>query len=539
MIMIVVTAEDIKKLDDWAIREKGIPDILLMENAGRSVAQYAISAAPKMARACVIAGTGNNGGDGFVAARHLFAHGVNVNVHLLGGRSQITASAKTNLEILEKLQVPVIDITEDKHLEQLAKDLKNADVVIDAIFGVSFHGEVDGLNARAIDLINSSKIDSSNGRPYFVVAVDIPSGVDPDSGACGAHSVNADMTVTFTYVKKGLVSYPAIDKVGKLVITDIGIPKFNPLEPKTSGPIAQQNIKDINIITPDLIAAKLPPRSRSANKGACGEVVIIAGSYGMSGAAMLAGKAALRIGAGLVRLCVPKSIAVAVDAELPEVITVAMAETGEGTISGKALEKAVKLCLGADAVAIGPGLTTAKETSRFILGILASYKKLGIKAPLIIDADALNSIAQDPTVLDGISADIIVTPHPGEMSRLTGLDIDQIQNSRVEMAKKFSSDHDVVTVLKGARTIVASPKGETRLNITGNPAMATAGMGDVLTGVIAGLAAQGMDAFNAAASGAFIHGMAGDVSAALKGDRGIIASDVCEALPFVLKTILS
>ena len=533
--MLAVTREEIKKLDEWAISELGIPRLVLMENAGRGVVSAVFSEIEKPRNVCVVCGTGNNGGDGFVVARVLAAANVDVTVFILSTRSVIKDESKLNLNILEKMSIPVLEMTDGSSAEKLASALKNCDVIVDAIFGVGFRGSVDGIFAKAIDLINSSK--------KVVVSVDIPSGLDADTGSVGDHCVNARITATFTYPKRGMFPYPAMDHVGKLKIIDIGIPQINPLNPGI--PATKQKVEprsagthEIKIITPDFVAGKIPARSISAHKGTCGTVLIIASSPGMTGACTLAARSALRVGAGLVRVGVPESLAQEIDSQFSEMITVALPETKNKTLSPGALNKILDLYRTSDCVAIGPGLSTDKETAALAKAFLKALSKENRKVPVVIDADALNAISDELALIRDSKTPIILTPHPGEMARLAGTTAAAIQSDREGQAKTLAKKVDAVVVLKGARTLVAMPDGRLSLNMTGNPGMASAGMGDVLTGAIAGLIAQGLTAEDAALSGVFLHGMSGDVVSALKGEHGIIASDLVEALPYVIRSIL-
>jgi NAD(P)H-hydrate epimerase len=520
----VVTKDEILKIDEWAIKGIGIPRALLMENAGRSVAQCIVSEFGRVKRACVVAGKGNNGGDGSVCARHLSARGVEVQIFLLCKRAELSGDAAQNLELAEKVGVEINEIT---NLSKLEPALKESDVVVDSIFGVGFSGVVKDAFAEAIELINDAKSKK-------VVSVDVPSGLDVDSGSFGSHCVRANMTVTFSYPKAGLLLYPGIDFVGKLVVADIGIPRTNPVvkaDAASAVPKGKTKIEMSDVIDADLVASKLPVRKASAHKGSCGEVFVLAGSEGMTGAAVLSSKSALRAGAGLVRAGVPEKLASNFDSVVPEVITVPLSQ---GSLAGK---KILDNYRQSSAIAIGPGLSTQKDVVDLVKNVLRSIGREGRKIPVILDADGLNAIADDPGILKEVKSDVVITPHPGEMSRLVKKSISDVLSDRLGIAKDFSSRHGVVVVLKGARTLVVSPSGESWVNITGNPGMASAGMGDVLTGAIAGLAAQGLNSFDASLCAVFIHGMAGDVMASVKGERGLIASDLIDALPTVIRSI--
>jgi len=527
--MLAISRSEAKKLDEWAINEIGIPELLLMENAGRSVVQTVLKEAVSAKKICVVAGKGSNGGDGFVAARTFLSKGFDVEVFLLSRVVDVKGGAKTNLELAKKLGISVTELTDEKDIASLETFLETSDVVIDAMFGVGFEGELKGIFSTVADAINIS------GAKVF--SIDIPSGIDSDSGSSGKVAVKADVTVTFTYPKKGMLTYPAIDNVGKLVVAEIGIPLINPLEPKRKGIKAGEGTKPKSseeVIDSEIVAALIPKRKPSSHKGSCGEVLIIAGSRNMTGAAVMAARSALRVGAGLVKLGVPEGLEARISPDIPEVITVPLSSTKDFSLSAKALGQIVELSKSADCVAVGPGISTNPETVDLVKAILSS----GIKKDIILDADALNSVADDPSLLKKSKSNLILTPHPGEMSRLTGMSVEEIQGKRREVAKSFAAEHQIVLVLKGAVSVIAGPDGRSILNITGNPGMATAGMGDVLTGAIAGLAAQGLNSYDSAISAVFIHGMAGDVVASIKGEHGIMATDLTESLPYVIKSII-
>lgn len=480
-----------KRIDQWAIEEIGIPQIVLMENAGKAVAEE-ISKLSKRPKVCVVAYKGNNGGDGFVAARHLRNMEYDVSVFLLCKKEEISGSAKINLDILDKLDIPVY-LQKISHLEKL---LKSSNVVVDAIFGIGLSGEIKGLPAKAIDLINKFR----KKYNYAVVAVDVPSGINAASGKIGKHAIFADLTVTFAYPKQGLLKYPAVKNVGKLVVADIGIPyETKKLKNKKT---EKQNIEFF-----------LPMRLAWTHKGDYGRVLVIAGSKNMSGAAYLTARAAIRSGAGLVYLAVPEDVRKLVASKTREIITIDLAEA----------EK-----IKANVVAIGPGLTTQPHIKELVIRLI---KKLEV-ACIILDADGLNCIADDPSILRKAKSKIIITPHPGEMSRLTGKSIKYIQQNREKTAKEAARKWNVEVVLKGANTIVVR-KNRVYINSSGNPGMASAGVGDVLTGMIAAFKAQGLPEEAAV----YVHGLAGDLASASKGEYGMIASDIVEKIPYAIQRL--
>jgi len=521
--MKTVGRKEIRDIDKWAIEKLGISEIILMENAGRSVVQNILADCGKIKNVCVFCGKGANGGDGFVISRTLFVKGINVQIVLLCKKSEVKGSSKINLDLAEKLG---IKITEVSGKTDLPDYINKCDILVDAIFGVGFSGKIKKPVDDIIEAINALRKKGS----AIVVSVDVPSGLDCDTGAIGGTCIGADITVTFTYSKKGLMLSPGSGYVGKLVVSDIGIP----IKGKTENQIRTESIP--NALTLDLIAGIIPRREQSAHKGDCGKVFVLAGSAGMTGAAIMTCKAALRVGAGIVQLGIPESLALHVDPQLPEMITVGLPETKNKSLSLKAISKIIDLCAKSDVIAIGPGISQDPDTKKLISELLPALAKLRGSKKIILDADGLNAISDNTDVLNSLKTDIIVTPHPGEMSRISNKTVTDIQQDRINIAKEFSVKYGIFVALKGNQTVLAKPDGKYFINLTGNPGMASAGMGDVLTGAIAGFAAQNMNLFDAAMAGIYVHGMSGDVVASIKGQHGLIASDVIDAMPFVIKS---
>ncbi|MCR4402101.1 MAG: NAD(P)H-hydrate dehydratase [Firmicutes bacterium] len=507
-----MTSDGMREIDRKAIEEVGIPGTVLMENAGRAVADAVkrlLEGTPGR-RVCIVAGKGNNGGDGFVAARHLVNSQVRVKTFLVGKADEVGGDAKVNLDVLRRMGVDVEEIgPDDVHRVRVAASV--SDVVVDAIFGTGFKGEPGGYVAQVIDAINES------GRP--VVAVDVPSGLDASTGKVSASCVKARCTVTFGLPKIGLLLYPGASYAGELVVADIGIPRTF---------LADERLK-LNLSTADDVRRCLPVRDPDSHKGSFGKVLVVAGSQGMAGAATLTSLAALRSGAGLVTLAVPKSLQDIVHSRFTEVITRALPETESGSVSLQAQALLDGILRGVEALAIGPGLSMHSETAQLVRNVVMTTS-----VPAVIDADGLNAVAQDPGTLRTSKAPVVLTPHPGEMARLTGLSVHEIKRDRLAVAMKAAAQWGKVVVLKGARTVIADPSGEAYINPTGNSGMATAGSGDVLTGLIAGLLAQGMSALAAAVLGTYVHGLAGDIAAARRGEMGMIAGDILECVPEAL-----
>lgn len=507
----VATAEQMREFDRRTAEEFGVPSLVLMENAGRHVAETAarMLGSPHERRVVIVAGSGNNGGDGFVAARHLHDAGAVVSVFLLADPGRVKGDAKVNLDILLDRGFSVQQVND---ASQLADALSDADLVVDAIFGTGLHGDVSGLIRDVISAMNAAQTP--------VLAVDIPSGVDADSGKIWGVAVRADCTVTFALPKIGLLVYPGASCVGELTVADIGIP--------------DQLFDEVMVEMPtrEWVAARLPHRPPDAHKGTFGTTLVIAGSPGLTGAAAMAAESALRAGCGLSTLAVSAGLQDLMATKLTEVMTRGLPETEDRAISSDAVRDALALSERATAVVLGCGLGTHPETAKFVRRFVKSATK-----PIIIDADGLNAFAGDTRVLEEQHTDLILTPHPGEMSRLIGTAASEVQSNRIETARSAAARFRSVVVLKGARTLIAEPGGRVYINTTGNPGMATGGTGDVLAGIIGGLLAQGMSASGAAVCGVYVHGLAGDIAAESVGAAGMIAGDVIRAIPYALKQL--
>lgn len=507
--MKLATREIIREIDKASIEEYGILGLILMENAGRGVAKVVLKEFPEIKRIAIFAGGGNNGGDGFVVARHLMKEGLDVTTYLAVDPKRYKGDALVNFQALSKIGGKVI------RLNNGFADYKGADLIVDALFGTGLDREVDGFYKEVIDFINSQSVPR--------VAVDIPSGLDSDTGFPLGVSVKADITVTLVLPKIGLAIYPGIDYAGKVYVVDITTPKF--LE------------KDIpfELITYDSVREILKPRHPNSHKGTYGHLFILAGSPGKTGAATLASLGGLRVGTGLVTVGIPKSLNPIMEEKTTEAMTEPLPET-ENTTLGKVSIEAAKRIISArkTALAIGPGISTTAETGEFFFEILRSSS-----LPMVVDADGVTLLVQNLKILKELKAPLVLTPHPGEMSRLIGKTGEEIQKSRISVARDFSSMYNVYTVLKGARTVISTPDGRVFINPTGNPGMASGGMGDVLTGVIGGFLAQGYTPIDACILGVFAHGLAGDFIARKKGEAGIIAGDIAEVLPETLNEILN
>jgi hydroxyethylthiazole kinase-like uncharacterized protein yjeF len=505
----VLNTKQMREADRRAIEEIGIPSIVLMENAGRQVVAALESTFETLAsmRVAVLCGRGNNGGDGFVVARTLLEHSVDTGVYLVGHAADVKDDARINLEILRNLGVDVVEIGDAAAWELHGTDVLGSDLIVDALFGTGLTSPLSGIFETVIADVNSS------GRP--VVAVDLPSGLSADDPDVRGPSVDATMTVTLAAPKLPLVLPPAETRAGNLVIADIGIPE---------SVIADVDGPWVEILTKESMRVLVEPRAQDSHKGDYGRVLIVAGSPGKTGAASLAGLAALRSGAGLVTVATPAGCQPVVAALGAEAMTLRLPEGADGGVLASAVD--LVLAQDADVIAAGPGLGRSPETRAFVHALV---ERCGV--PLVLDADAVLAFAEEPDRLLGRDgADLIITPHPGEMAALVGLSVDEVQAHRLQVARDFASTHRVHVILKGHRTVVASPEGRTFINLTGNAGMATAGSGDVLTGAVAAWAGQLLDGEAACKLAVYLHGLAGDLAEADEGEVGMISGDILSRL---------
>ena len=515
--MKIVTAHQMRELDRRTIHEAGVPGKTLMERAGSGVvsAMEETFGDLKGKTVTIFCGKGNNGGDGFVVARLLRQKRSAVQVCLLAHVRDLKGDAKLMYQRFAKGagRSKVLSSPSPDHVHRL---VRHSHVLVDALLGTGTSSPVTGPYHEAIQAMNASESPT--------VAVDLPSGIDADTGDTLGTAVQADLTVTFGNPKLGLFLGAGIDHVGRLHCVDIGIPT--------------QYVDDlqlpIDLLTPSAIRPWLPKRSASAHKGTFGHAGIIAGSSGKSGAAALAAKAALRAGAGLVTVATPASVQASVAGGIPEVMTLPLPETAEHTLSRQALPRLQPFVQSRNAIGIGPGLSTHAETAGVVRTLIAECDR-----PIVIDADALNALAGQTSLLHSRPPSPIVTPHPGEMARLLGESTtDTVNRNRVGIAQDFARTHSSIVVLKGARTIITHPHGPTAITPTGNPGMATAGTGDVLTGILAGLLAQGVSPWEAAQSGVYLHGLAGDFAAQAYGYPSLMAGDLIAYLPQAITHVL-
>jgi len=502
--MRVLNSAQMREADRRATGDIGIPSLVLMENAGRQ----AVAAIEAMysdiheRQVAVLCGRGNNGGDGFVIARTLAQRGVDVSVFLIGRVSDVRGDARTNLEILGRLGLTVVEVADSQAWELHFSEVSDCSLIVDAIFGTGLNAPVSGFIESVITDVNTS------GIP--IVAIDLPSGLSADSPEPIGPSIEAGLTVTLAAPKLPLVLPPAETRAGDIVIADIGIP--GDVIESVEGP-------RVDLLTRASMRDLITPRTPDSHKGDYGRVLIVAGSRGKTGAAHLAATGALRSGAGLVTIATPSTCQAVVAAMGAEYMTEALDETDEG-LDANGVDRVLEMAR--DVIALGPGLGRGSATREFI-------KQLVDRAtmPLVVDADGLNAFVDDPDRLAGREGrDIIITPHPGEMARLVGMSTDEVQASRLEIARNFAVAHRLFVVLKGHRTLIATPDEKIFINPTGNPGMATGGTGDVLTGMIAAWLAQLLDAEAACKLAVYLHGLAGDLAEADEGEVAMTSADV-------------
>lgn len=516
--MFVVTAQRMRELDSYTIERIGIPGPVLMENAARGALLVLDRCFPhwRNGKLAVVCGRGNNGGDGLVMARYLLQWGGYVNVFLAAPPEEISGDARFALETFLGSGGRIQTVGVKGGLSPKDLQLSTYSLIVDALLGTGLRAEVREPVASLIKAINES------GVP--VLSVDIPSGLCSDTGRVMGVAVKAQVTVTFGSPKLGQFLFPGRELCGSLYVVDIGIPqKAYEAHP----PMCQ-------LVTPGMLRGMLPHRSPEAHKGNFGHVLVIAGSAGKTGAGVMAAESALRTGAGLVTLGVPKSLNLAMEAKTTEVMTLPLPEGPEQNLSLDSLSEIRKALEGKDCVVLGPGISTVGETP-----LVARELASTVPLPMVIDADGLNALVGHLEIMLQAPGDRILTPHPGEMARLLSCSIKEVQEDRVGAALELAQRSRSVVVLKGAGTIIGDPEGEVRLIPTGNPAMASAGMGDVLTGIIAGLLAQGLEPMDAASLGVYVHGFIADEWSLIYGQRGLVATDLVSRIPGCLDRILN
>jgi hydroxyethylthiazole kinase-like uncharacterized protein yjeF len=514
--MRILTAEAMREVDRAAIEDLGIPSLVLMENAAIGVVEALGEAFADAESAAIFCGPGNNGGDGLAIARHLFVRGWDVRIFLVTGGRELSADAAVQLGICRKAELSVVEIGSERDLRGVLEAVAECAVLVDALFGTGLARPLDGLFARVVETINRLHIPC--------VAVDLPSGLSASEPQPIGPHVRADLTVTFAAPKVAHVFPPAADAVGEMVVTDLGIP------PKLVDDL-EEEAGDLHLLMGEELAELIPEREAGSHKGDFGHALIVAGSPGKAGACILAARAAVRAGAGLVTAAVPEPILQTVDLGSIESMTLGLPAAASGQLAERAADVVLEASEGMAVLALGPGLGQDPSTAAAIRRIV-----LDCPLPLVLDADGLNAFAGRAGELAGRRAETILTPHPGELGRLLGISTARIQEDRIGAARGAAEETGAIVVLKGNLSLIASGTA-VFVNPTGNPGMATGGSGDVLTGLIAGLVAQGLDALDATVLAVYLHGLAGDLAVSRLGELPLAAGDLIEILPAALASL--
>jgi hydroxyethylthiazole kinase-like uncharacterized protein yjeF len=515
--MKVLTVEQMRQVEELCAKI-GLPTNELMENAGKAVAEEVrrILGTVDEQHILIMAGPGNNGGDGLVAARHLHDWGAKVSLYFPVQRP----ADDPNLKLVQERDITCVVAEHDENMGRLAELLPSANAVVDAMFGTGTSRPLSGIFQEALQVISEAQNKQSNLR---VIALDLPSGLNADSGAVDPNCLHVDNTITLGFPKPGLFNSPGTERAGKITVVDIGIPSY------------LVETLPIELITRDWVRTVLPKRPLVANKGTFGKVLVVAGSINYIGAAFLACSGAIRVGTGLVTLATASSLQPILASKLTEVTYLPLPESRPGIISPKAVNLIYRELNNYNVLLLGCGLGQSQSVTKFVRDIIS--RRGAYSLPTVLDADALNVLAKTPGLWQLLTDDAILTPHPGEMSRLAGVSIEEVQAGRVGTAQELAHKWRKTIVLKGAYTVVATPDGQAKISAIANPGLASAGTGDVLSGVIAGLRAQGLTPYDAAALGVYLHAEAGEMVKARLGDAGMIASDLLPELPLIIKQL--
>ena len=516
-MMKVLTIEQIRQIEQECAKI-GLPTSVLMENAGKVVAEEVRQIMDTLDKKCILflIGPGNNGGDGLVAARHLHDWGANVSLYLCGQRP----SDDPNLKLAQKRGVVSVEVTQVENLGNLDKLLSAADAVVDALFGTGRSRPLGDIFRQALDKVSKAK----ERRPSIrLIALDLPSGLDADTAAVDPACLYADNTITLGFPKPGLFDSPGAERAGKITVADIDIPTH----------LAESITTEI--ITKERAKSVLPRRPLTAHKGNFGRVLVAAGSINYIGAAYLACSGAMRVGAGLVTLATAIGLQPILASKLTEATYLPLPESGPAIISPEAAGLIRQECNNYNVLLLGCGLGQSQSAVKFVRDTILGLKPLS--PSLVLDADALNTLAKTSNWWQRLTGNAILTPHPGEMARLAGVSVDEVQSNRIGITNRAALEWHKTIVLKGTYTIIATPDGQSRISAIANPGLASAGTGDVLSGVIAGLAAQGLPLFEAATLGVYLHGAASEVVKARLGDAGMLATDLLPALPLAIKEL--
>jgi NAD(P)H-hydrate epimerase len=514
--MKVLTSKQMQEIDRKAIRDLGIIGPILMENAGIQIFNEIVKRFPAIGdeKIVIVAGKGNNGGDGFVVARHLYNLGCRPQIILLAKKAELKGDAALNASIADNIGLRIAEAPTEKKWASQKRKIKQATVIVDAIFGTGLVKPAGGRYAGIISDINKTKA--------FKVAVDIPSGLSSDTYQIIGPCIKADLTVCLAAPKIAHIFTPAEEYIGELVIGDIGVPSFLFEDPGLK----------LEMIEKTDIWPYFQPRKRDGHKGNYGHLFILSGSLGKTGASIMSGKAALKMGAGLVTVGIPQSCLPIVARGMVELMTEPLPETPEKTFSFEAVTKSLELLKGKDALMLGPGISTNDSTAEFVLDLLPR-----IKVPVVLDADALNILAERPKVLKKLRKTAILTPHPGEFARLLGVSTKDVLERKLELVPQFAQKYGVYLVLKSYRTLTGTPDGRVFINPTGNAGMASAGSGDVLSGMIASMIIQEKDILLATLAAIYIHGLSGDIGAEKLGEKSLTAAKIIANLPAAIKRL--
>jgi hydroxyethylthiazole kinase-like uncharacterized protein yjeF len=504
--MKVSTVEEMRGLDQSAIENFGITQELLMENAGEAVFFIILQECGiKDKKFAVFCGIGNNGGDGLVVARKIHSTGGEVRVFLLGDEKKFKGSAKKNFEIVSKLPIEMKRI---ESVESVKDEVLQCDVVVDALFGTGLTRDVGGLYKETIRLINESQ------KPVF--SIDIPSGINGNTGQIMGEAVISDYTITFGLPKRGNMLYPGFGNCGKLYVTHISFPPL----------LYNDDCLKVEINQP----VELPPRDKNGHKGTFGDVLFIAGSSSYLGAPYFSALSFLKAAGGYSRLASPSSITPFLANKGSEVVFIPQEETPSASIALKNKQGLLELSEQVDMVVVGPGLSLNEETQELVRQLAREIKK-----PLLIDGDGITALCRDIELVKKRKNPTVLTPHIGEMSRITQISIKEVVENKIPLLQKEAKRLNAVIVLKGAHSLIGYPDERVFINMSGNPGMATAGSGDVLTGTVAAMFGLGLCLEDAVRTGVFLHGLSGDLAAAEKGEDGITAQDILDYLPLALK----
>ncbi|MCX8034585.1 MAG: NAD(P)H-hydrate dehydratase [Thermodesulfovibrio sp.] len=502
--MKVLTSEEMAKIDSLTIEKYGIPSLVLMEKAALSVSKHLIDLGVN--KLIILAGPGNNGGDGIAVGRIL--KNIDTKIYQLFSDDKLSNDCKLQIGIAEKFKIPIFKRYPTE------KELSEADVILDAIFGTGLKRKIEGKLEKLVNLLNSLK--------KTVIAVDIPSGISSDTGEILGCAIKANSTVTFGLPKRGHFLFPGRDYTGKLCIEDIGFPEE----------LTESEELKVSLISRKFVCSLIPSRPLYSHKGTYGHVLVIAGSVGKTGAAFMCAKSALRAGSGLVTMAMPSVLNVVFHSKVLEEMILPL-PSNKKTLSKRAIDEIAEFINEkADVVAFGPGVGINEDTEEILKFLITNCPR-----PLVIDADGITLLVKNIKLLKKNKAETIITPHPGELSRMINLSVKEIERNRIEIAQKVANEMNTTIVLKGVPTIISDPLGNTFINTTGNPGMATGGSGDVLTGIISSFIGQGLNAFHASVLGVYIHGLSGDIASKYKGYHGLIAGDLIEHIPQAIKEI--